>query len=113
MTAHAFRKAVARDPIERFGAANRFVDRRRAQGAGERQKSLGIAGQSITAPGQGQHPAIALERQQQATVAVPRRLAEGHDAFPVARSAVRDGKDRGGIGQIDADGSLFGQGASD
>ena len=61
----------------------------------------------------GCHPAVALERQHQAATAVLGRLAEGHDAFPVGRGVVGDGKDACGIAEIDADCGLLRQRSAD
>src|SRR5437764_9226956 len=41
------------------------------------------------------------------------RLAEGHDAFPVSRGVVRDGKDACGIAEIDANCGLLWQCSAD
>src|SRR5437868_8493138 len=110
MTPYALREAVARDPIQALGAADRVVDRRRPQRLGVSQESLRIARRPVTmAPTNGRHPAVALERQHQAATAVLGRLAEGHDAFPVSRGVVRDGKDACGIAEIDANCGLLWQ----
>ena len=65
------------------------------------------------APANGRHPAVALERQHQAAAAVLGRLAEGHDAFPIGRGVVRDGKDACGIAEIDANCGLLWQWKAD
>ena len=65
------------------------------------------------APTNSHHPAIALERQQEAATAVVGRLAEGHDAFPIGRGVVGDGKDACGIAEIDANCGLLGQWPAD
>ena len=114
MTPHALGEAVARDPVQAVGAADRVVDRRRPKCLGISQESLRIARRHVTmAPADGCHPAIALERQHQATAAVLGRLAEGHNAFPIGRGVVRDGKDACGIAEIDANCGLLGQRSAD
>src|SRR4029077_11266088 len=76
--------------------------------------TLRIARRPVTmAPTNGRHPAIALERQHQAATAVLGRLAECHNAFPVSRGVVRDGKDACGIAEIDANCGLLGQWSAD
>ena len=64
-------------------------------------------------PGNGQHPATTLERQHQATAAVLGRLAEEHDALPIGRGVVRDGKYACGITEIDANSSFLGKWSAD
>src|SRR4051812_2596488 len=108
MAPHAFGETVARDPVEALGAADRIVNRWRPQCPRVHQKSLRIAGRHVTvAPANGRHPAISLERQHQSATAVLGRLAEGHDAFPIGRGVIRDGKDARGIAEIDANYGLL------
>src|SRR5450759_4063378 len=115
MAPHALGEAVACDPVQTLGMADRVVDRRGPQRPGVSQEALGIAGRYVTVPpANGRHPAVALEWQHQAAPAVLRRLAEGHDALPIGRGViVRDGKDAGGIAEIDANCGLLWQWSAD
>src|ERR1700759_4366159 len=61
----------------------------------------------------GCHPPATFQRKQHAATAAVGRLAEGHDAFPVGRTVVRDGIDTGGIAEIDPDSALLGQREAD
>ena len=48
MAPHALGEAVARDPVQALGVADRVVDRRRPQRAGVTQEALRIAGRNVT-----------------------------------------------------------------
>src|SRR5262245_7290380 len=110
MAPHALRESVARDPVQALSVADRVVDRRRPECPGVSHEALWIAGRHVTvAPANGRHPAVALERQHQAATAVLGRLAEGHDAFPIGRGVIRDGKDACSIAEIDANCGLLWQ----
>src|SRR4051812_22211251 len=112
MTPHG--EAVACDPVQALGAADRVVDRRRPQRLYVSQKSLSIPRRHVTVePGNSHHPAIALERQHQAATVVLGHLAEGHDALPIGRGVVRDAKYACGIAEIDTNSALLGKWSTD
>src|SRR5450631_4229334 len=54
MAPHALGEAVARDPVQALGVADRVIDRRRPQCPGVSQKAVRIAGRHVTvAPANG------------------------------------------------------------
>jgi hypothetical protein len=106
----ALREAIALDPVAQLGVLDRVVECRRSELLGKGQERGLVRGRFLVVTGADRDdPAVSLERQHER--AAPRSAGRGEveQSQPVAGCVVGNVVHGSGVGEVDADRSLFGQ----